>query len=70
MIEIFQNNWSGTALTRPIAYTIGYHPINYGSNYHRRIQLTLDHVDQYLASQHQGPVVYEVLRNLTRVWQK
>jgi len=70
MIEIFQNNWSGAALTQPIAYTIGYHPINYSSNYHRRIQLTLDHIDQHLASQHQGPVVYEILRNLTRVWQK
>jgi len=70
MIEIFQKNWDGTALTQPIAYSIGYHPINYSSNYHRRIQLTLDHIDQYLSSQHQGPVVYETLRNLTRVWQR
>ncbi|MCK5188652.1 MAG: hypothetical protein KAR12_01205, partial [Methylococcales bacterium] len=70
MIEIFQRNWNGTALNQPTAYSIGYHPVNYSSNYHRRIQLTLDHIDQFLASQHQGPVVYETLRNLTRVWQK
>ena len=70
MIEIFQKNWNGTALNQPIAYSIGYHPVNYSSNYHRRIQLTLDHIDQFLASQHQGPVVYETLSNLTRVWQR
>ena len=70
MIEIFQSNWDGTALNRPIAYVIGYHPINYSSNYHNRIQQTLDHIDQHLSSQHQGPVVYETLKNLTHVWQK
>jgi len=71
MIEIFHSNWrGGTALNRPAAYSIGYHPVNYSSSYHTRIQQTLDYIDQFLASHHQGPVVYETLRNLTLVWRR
>ena len=29
---------------------------------------TMDYLDQYLASSHDGPVVYETLSNMTAVW--
>lgn len=68
MIDIFTANWDGSPLAAPVAYSIGYHPSNFIEMYQRRIDATLDHVDRFLASRNDGPVVYARLSDLTRVW--
>jgi hypothetical protein len=70
MIQIFEANWSGQALTEPRAYSIGYHPSNFNSMYKMRIHGTLTRLDQHLASADAGPVVYAVLSDMPRVWKR
>ena len=68
MIEIFEANWGGGALASPTAYSIGYHPSNFGTVFKLRFSATLRHVDKFLASRDDGPVVYATLSSLTKVW--
>ncbi|MBT8494917.1 MAG: hypothetical protein KJO07_17840 [Deltaproteobacteria bacterium] len=69
MIEIFEANWPRhQALSQPVNYSIGWHPTNFNREYRDRMDDTMDYLDQYLASSHDGPVVYETLTNMTVVW--
>lgn len=68
MIEIFDANWDRTPLSAPRAYSIGYHPPNFNDQYQRRIRGALTHVDQFLASQGNGPAVYGTLSEMPLVW--
>ncbi len=68
MIEMFEANWSGGALTEPTQYSIGYHPPNFGLTYQTRIDDTLTHIDGFLASNGDGPVVYATLSEMALVW--
>jgi len=69
MIEIFEANWPDRKpLVEPVAYSIGYHPSNFRVGLKDRMSVALTHVDQFLASDGDGPVVYETLSNLVRVW--
>jgi len=69
MIDIFAANWPGPALTEPRTYMMGFHPSQSMDIYeYRRLDGILDHADAYLASDHAGPVVYEVLRDMPLVW--
>lgn len=68
MIEMFEANWSGVSLARPTVYSIGYHPPNFSELFFDRMDDTLTHIDQFLASADRGPVVYARLSDLARVW--
>ncbi|MEZ4401615.1 MAG: hypothetical protein R3B06_16435 [Kofleriaceae bacterium] len=70
MKDIFAANWPGGALAAPTTFMMGFHPsANFDQTELARVDGILDHADRYLASRHQGPVVYEILRNLPTVWQ-
>jgi hypothetical protein len=70
MIEIFEANWPGGALDRPVAYSIGYHPSNFNYVLKQRIHAALTHVDRFLVSRDSGPVIYGTLSDMTRVWKR
>lgn len=69
MIEIFNVNWFGTPLQRPVTFVMGFHPVSYSLGYHRRIEKALAHIDSFLASNGEGPVVYESVSRLSRVFE-
>jgi len=68
MIEIFKRNWSGSALVRPTTYVMGFHPVSYSLGYHQRIEKALAYIDNYLAARGDGPVVYESVSNLAKIF--
>ncbi len=68
MIEMFQANWNGGALEEPRQYSIGYHPPNFSRSLMYRLDDALTHIDLYLASNGEGPVVYATLSELVQVW--
>ncbi len=70
MIEIFDKNWDRSLLQAPVSYAIGYHPGNLTQAYKTRITQALDHVDQYLASQDKGPVIYGTVTDMAQVWKR
>ncbi len=70
MVEIFDENYSGQPLDAPRALSIGYHPPNFSEAFFTRINGALDHIDENLASQDRGAVVYARMSDLARVWQR
>jgi hypothetical protein len=68
MIEIFNVNWSGTPLLRPVTFVMGFHPVSYSLGFHRRIEKALAHIDGFLASKGEGPVVYESVSRISGVF--
>jgi len=70
MIEIFGLNWDGGVAQAPINYSIGYHPSNFNQTYKDRITDALTHVDQFLASEDNGPVIYGRLSDMAKVWKR
>lgn len=68
MIEMFEANWEGGALTEPRQYSIGYHPPSLSAEFAQRMDDALAHIDQYLLSEDAGPVVYARLSDLVQVW--
>ena len=69
LIGIFAANWPGPALTEPRVYMMGFHPsASFTTDEYNRVHGILEHADLYRASQHAGPVVYAVLRDLPTVW--
>ncbi len=69
MIEIFNFNWSGKPQLRPATFVFGFHPVSYDRSFHRRIEKTLAHIDSFLASNGEGPVVYETVTRISRVFE-
>ncbi len=70
MIEIFNENWDGSALDTPVTYVVGYHPPNFNTVYHDYLHTALTHADQYLNSYDHGPVVYATLDEMPLVWKQ
>jgi hypothetical protein len=70
MIEIFGSNWDGGAALAPINYSIGFHPSNFNQTYKDRMTEALTHVDQFLASEDNGPVIYGRLSDMANVWKR
>jgi len=68
MVEMFHANWNGEALERSTAYVIGYHPPNFSEEYFARIDPALAVIDQSLAANDAGPVVYTTLSKLPLAW--
>jgi hypothetical protein len=48
---------------------MGFHPVSYSLGFHRRIEKVLAHIDHYLATNGEGPVVYETLSPISRVFE-
>jgi subtilisin-like proprotein convertase family protein len=69
MIEVFNVNWSGKPQLYPATFVFGFHPVSYGRNFHRRIEKALAHIDSFLASNGEGPVVYETVSRISRVFE-
>jgi hypothetical protein len=71
MTDILDQNWDGTALDEPTTYMMGYHPSgNLPSDTAARVDGLLDVTDEHLASAGEGPVVYEVLKNMPAVFSR
>ena len=68
MLDIFNANWSGGALAEPKVLSIGYHPPNFSSIYKTTLTTVLSRVEQHLAANDEGPVVYATASQLTKVW--
>lgn len=68
MISIFRAKWQGQPLVKPVTYVFGFHPVSYNMTFHKRIEKTLNYIDRYLAANDDGPVVYETLSNMARVF--
>lgn len=70
MIDIFEANWDGEYLEGPVNYSIGFHPSNFNAQYKQTIGAALTHVDGFLASKDQGPVVYGRLSDMPKIWKR
>jgi hypothetical protein len=68
MVEVFNKNWDGTALTEPRAISVGYHPVSFGAEYYSYLEGALVHFDQYRANADAGPVFYVTMSQLPLVW--
>jgi hypothetical protein len=68
MVEIFEANWPGGALTQPTVFQIGFHPPNFSDFFRQKIDATLDETDLYRYSRDEGPVVYATLSEMVQVW--
>ena len=69
MIEIFDSNWPGGALSGPRSFMMGFHPsASFDSGYEVRVDGILDYAEQFLASDDHGPVVHALLRDMPEVW--
>lgn len=68
MISIFSANWQGQSLAKPATYVFGFHPVSYNITFHKRIERTLNYIDRFLALNDDGPVVYETLSHMARVF--
>jgi hypothetical protein len=68
MIDIFDANWSGEALEEPKAFVFGYHPTNFSATYLGRLGNALVHIEEFLSTDGTGPVVFETVTNMTKVW--
>lgn len=68
MIEIFNVNWLGAPLPHPATFVLGFHPVSYSPGFHSRIEKILAHIDSYLASTGEGPVVYETISHISNVF--
>jgi len=71
MHTIFDENWDGTPLQQPTTFMMGFHPsANLTDADMSRVDGLLDVTDQYLAQDGNGPVVYEVLKNMPIVFSR
>jgi hypothetical protein len=68
MVNIFEANWPGGALTEPRQLSVGYHPPNFDLTYFKRLNMLFNDVDRFLISEDKGPVVYSTLSPMAKVW--
>ncbi|MCA9679271.1 MAG: hypothetical protein H6709_05020 [Kofleriaceae bacterium] len=72
MVEIFDENWDGVSgLTRPTSYMMGFHPSDrFTADEQDRVDGMVSHVEDYLAVDGNGPVVFALLRDMPQVWRR
>jgi len=70
VIEVLEANWPGGALEEPKILSYGYHNVTRGVmwTYRDRVEGALDHVDEFLAIDDAGPLVYGTLSEMPLVW--
>jgi hypothetical protein len=67
MDTILRANWDGSPLDAPTTAMMGWHP-SMSFSFASRVQGFFDLTDQYLASEHKGPVVYALLKDMPLVF--
>ncbi len=69
MIQIFEANWPGGALTVPTQVSIGFHNRTQGPlfSFRQRIEGALDHFDDFQFADDAGPVIYITLKDTANV---
>jgi hypothetical protein len=69
MTGLFDANWDGKLIEKPITLTMGFHPAPGFSRYeYKRVDDFLTYADQHLASRGTGPVVYITLEDLVSAY--
>lgn len=71
MNAIFDANWSGQALALPTQVSTGFHPAPtayYSKSEYDRLDGFFTYVDQFLASEGMGPVVYARMADAKKLW--
>ncbi len=68
IVEMFEANWSGGALSQPTTYVTGYHPVSFDLMNSIALNNGLDTIDQFLAQDDNGPVVYATMSDMALVW--
>jgi hypothetical protein len=68
IVEMFEANWPGGALTQPATYVTGYHPVSFDLMNSIALNNGLDTIDQFLAQDDRGPVVYATMSDMALVW--
>ncbi len=67
MIGIFSSNWNGQPLAVPTLVSYGYHPPSI-DDYWMRLEQALTYIDDYLAQDGNGPVIYINMSEAVTVW--
>jgi hypothetical protein len=68
MIQMFQSNFSGAALSTPTVYAIGYHPVSFSEAFFLRLDEALTEIDRHLVTGGTGPVIYVRMSDLARAF--
>jgi hypothetical protein len=69
MTGIFDANWNGKAIAKPISLMMGFHPSdNFSEDEYNRVNDFLKYADMHLATKDLGPVVYTTLSDVTPVF--
>lgn len=68
MVEMFRVNFDGRALGESRQYSIGYHPVNFSEAFFTRIDGALSEIDNHLAAEDRGPVVYTRMTDLAKAF--
>ena len=70
MIAVLEANWDGAALLEPKVLSVGFHnrTRGIGFSFRDRVRGLLDHVDDHLARDDAGPLIYERLDGMPLVW--
>jgi hypothetical protein len=70
VIEVLEANWDGGVLEAPKVLSYGYHNSTAGPmwSYRDRVEGVLEHVDQSLAEDDAGPLIYATLSEMPSVW--
>ena len=71
MIEMLDSNWPQRgALTTPVTYSIGYHPVSFSESFFQRLDQALTEIDKHLAKEGKGPIVYVNMSDLPKVYKR
>ena len=71
VIDVLETNWDGGALATPKVLSYGYHNRTtslLGGSYRDRVEGALEHMDEHLAADDAGPLIYATLSEMPRVW--
>ena len=69
MTGIFDANWNGQTLAKPVTLMMGFHPsVNFSPAENYRVDMFLAYADKHVASQGTGPVVYITLNDVVRAF--
>ena len=69
MNGLFDANWDGKLLEKPITLMMGFHPSPQFNMYeYKRVDGFLSHADEHLAARGTGPVVYITLEDVVAAY--
>ncbi len=71
IVDMLERNWDGGALDEPTAFSTGFHNVTQSGPstiIRSRIEGALDHIDQFLATDDAGPIVYGTVSEAALIW--